>query len=167
MPRLSLLGLLRTVAVLLAAVAVATVLPRFGVPARFRPDLVILLVAASAVVRGPAHGALVGLAAGWVVDLVPPGGSPLGLTGLLYAVAGATAGLSHRGASRSMAGALLGLATATVVVEFGGVGLAILGDGTVDVTAAATRTLTTLVVGLAALPAVLGVDRALTRRRLA
>jgi rod shape-determining protein MreD len=167
MPRLSLLGLLRTVAVLLAAVAVATVLARFGVPARFRPDLVILLVAASAVVRGPAHGALLGLAAGWVVDLVTPGGSPLGLTALLYAVAGASAGLSHRSASPSMVGALLGLATATVVVELGGVGLAILGDGTVDVAAVATRTLTTLVVGLAALPVVLGVDRALTRRRLA
>ncbi len=98
---------------------------------------------------------------------MPPGGSPLGLTALLYAVAGATAGLSHRSASRSLVGALLGLATATVVVELGGVGLAILGDGTVDVAAAATRTVTTLVVGLAALPAVLGVDRALTRRRLA
>ena len=102
-PRLSLLGLLRTGAVLLAALAVATVLPRFGVPARFRPDLVVLLVAASAVVRGPAQGALLGLAAGWVVDLVPPGGSPLGLTALLYAAAGATAGLFHRGAHREPA----------------------------------------------------------------
>lgn len=167
MPRLSLLGLLRTVAVLVAALAVATVLPRLGVPARFRPDLVILLVAASAVVRGPVHGALLGLAAGWVVDLVPPGGSPLGLTGLLYSVAGATAGLLYQSASRSTVGALLGLTTAAVVVELGGVGLAILGDGTVEVAAAATRTVTTLAVGLVALPAILGVDRALTRRRLA
>jgi rod shape-determining protein MreD len=167
MPRVSLLGLLRTVAVLLAAVAAATVLPRLGVPARFRPDLVIIMVAASAVVRGPVHGALVGLAAGWVVDLVPPGGSPLGVTALLYALAGATAGLSHRTASCSLVGAMVGLATATVVVELGGVGLAILGDGTVDAAAAATRTLSTVVVGLAALPVVLGVDRALTRRRLA
>lgn len=166
-PRLSLLGLLRTGAVLLAALAVATVLPRFGVPARFRPDLVVLLVAASAVVRGPAQGALLGLAAGWVVDLVPPGGSPLGLTALLYAAAGATAGLFHRGAHRSLLGALLGLAAATLVVELGGVCVVILGDGTVDLAAAATRTLVTLAVGLLALPALLGVDRALTRRRLA
>jgi rod shape-determining protein MreD len=166
-PRLSLLGLLRTGAVLLAALAVATVLPRFGVPARFRPDLVVLLVAASAVVRGPAQGALLGLAAGWVVDLVPPGGSPLGLTALLYAAAGAAAGLFHRAAHRSLLGALLGLAAATVVVELGGVCVAILGDGTVDLVAAATRTLVTLAVGLLALPALLGVDRALTRRRLA
>ncbi len=167
MPRLSLLGLLRTGAVLLAALAVATVLPRFGVPVRFRPDLVVLLVAASAVVRGPAHGALLGLAAGWVVDLVPPGGSPLGLTALLYAAAGATAGSVPPRRPPQPAYRPAGLAAATVVVELGGVCVAILGDGTVDLAAAATRTLVTLAVGLLALPAVLGVDRALTRRRLA
>jgi rod shape-determining protein MreD len=167
-PRLSLLGLLRTAAVLVAALMVATVLPRFGVPTRFLPDLVVLVVASSAVVRGPAHGALLGLAAGWVVDLVPPGGSPLGLTALLYATAGATAGLAHRPApSRGLLGALLGLAAATVVVEVGAVCVAILGDGSFDFAAAVTRTLTTLAVGLLALPLLLGVDRSLTRRRLA
>jgi rod shape-determining protein MreD len=167
MPRLTLLGLLRTAGVLVAALAVATVLPRFGVPARFLPDLVVLVVASSAVVRGPAHGALLGLAAGWVVDLVPPGCSPLGLTALLYAAAGATAGLFRRPASRTLIGALLGLAAATVVVELGGVCVAILGDGAFDLGAAATRGLVTLAVGVLALPALLGVDRALTRRRLA
>ena len=166
-PRLSLLGLLRTSAVLVAALSVATVLPRFGVPTRFLPDLVVLVVASSAVVRGPAHGALLGLAAGWVVDLVPPGGSPLGVTALVYATAGAVAGLAHRAASRGLLGALLGLAAATVVVEIGGVCVAILGDGSFDLAAAATRTLTTLAVGLLALPLLLGVDRSLTRRRLA
>ncbi|HEU4999882.1 MAG TPA: rod shape-determining protein MreD [Lapillicoccus sp.] len=166
-PRLSLLGLLRTGTVLVAALAVATLLPRFGVPARYLPDLVVLVVAASAVVRGPAHGALLGLAAGWVVDLVPPGGSPLGLTALLYAAAGATAGLFHRAASRSLVGAVLGLAAATAVVELGRVCVAILGDGVVDLGSAATRTAVTVAVGLVALPALLGVDRALTRRRLA
>jgi rod shape-determining protein MreD len=166
-PRLSLLGLVRTGAVLAAALTVATVLPRFGVPSRFLPDLVVLVVASSAVVRGPTHGALLGLAAGWVVDLVPPGGSPLGLTALLYAAAGAAAGLAHRAATRGLLGALLGLAAATTVVEIGGVCVAILGDGSVDLAAAATRTLATLGVGLLALPLLLGVDRSLTRRRLA
>jgi rod shape-determining protein MreD len=166
-PRLSLLGLLRTAAVLLAALAVATVLPRFGVSSRYLPDLVVLVVAASAVVRGPAHGALLGLAAGWVVDLVPPGGSPLGLTALLYAAAGAAAGLFRRSASRGLVGAVLGLTAATVVVELGGVCVAILGDGVVDLGSAVTRSAVTVAVGLLALPALLGVDRALTRRRLA
>ena len=64
-------------------------------------------------------------------------------------------------------GRLLGLAAATVVVEIGGVCVAILGDGSFDLAAAATRTLTTLGVGLLALPLLLGVDRGLTRRRLA
>lgn len=166
-PRLSLLGLIRTGAVLVAAITVATVLPRFGVPTRFLPDLVVIVVASSAVVRGPAHGALLGLAAGWVVDLVPPGGSPLGLTALLFAAAGATAGLAHRAASRGLPRALLGLAAATAVVEIGGVCVAIFGDGAFDLAAAATRTLATLAVGLLALPLLLGVDRSLTRRRLA
>jgi rod shape-determining protein MreD len=166
-PRLSLLGLIRTGAVLVAALTVATVLPRFGLPVRFLPGLVVLVVTSSAVVRGPAHGALLGLAAGWVVDLMPPGGSPLGLTALLYAAAGATAGLAQRAASRSLLGAILGLTAATVVVEIGGVSVAILGDGSLDLAAAATRTLTTLGVGLVALPLLLGVDRGLTRRRLA
>jgi rod shape-determining protein MreD len=167
MPRLSLLGLLRTVTVLAAGLVVATVLPRFGVPSRYLPDLVVVVVAASAVVRGPAHGALLGLAAGWVVDLVPPGGSPLGLTALLYAAAGAAAGLCRPAAGRGLPGALLGLAAATAVVELGRLCVAVLGDGVVDLGSAVTRTAVTVAVGLVALPALLGVDRALTRRRLA
>lgn len=60
------------------------------------PDLVLLPVVAVALTRGSAVGALAGLAAGWVVDLVPPGGEPLGLTALLYAAAGALAGRGTR-----------------------------------------------------------------------
>ena len=75
--------------------------------------------------------------------------------------------LAHRAASRSRLRAILGLAAATVVVEIGGVCVAILGDGSFDLAAAATRTLTTLGVGLFALPLLLSVDRGLTRRRLA
>ena len=60
------------------------------------PDLVLLPVIAVALTRGSAVGALSGIAAGWVVDLVPPGGAPLGLTALLYAAAGALAGRGTR-----------------------------------------------------------------------
>lgn len=167
MPRLSLLGLVRSAAVLAAALLVATVLPRYGVPARFLPDLVVLVVASSAVLRGPVHGALLGLAAGWVVDLMPPGGSPLGLTALLYALAGATAGSLRRTGGRSIVIPLAAVAAGSSVVELGGVCVAILGDGPVDVPNAVTRVLATVLVGVVALPLVLGVDRALTRRRLA
>lgn len=60
------------------------------------PDLVLLPVVAVALTRGSVVGALMGLGAGWVGDLVPPGGEPLGLTGLLYAAAGALAGRGTR-----------------------------------------------------------------------
>ena len=59
--RPTLLGVLRTAYVLVAALVVATVLPRLGVPPRWVPDLVLLGVVATAVLRGPVHGALVGL----------------------------------------------------------------------------------------------------------
>ncbi|MDO5503241.1 MAG: rod shape-determining protein MreD [Actinomycetia bacterium] len=60
------------------------------------PDLVLLPIIALGLSRGTMAGALLGLAAGWVVDLVPPGGQPLGLTALLYAAAGALAGRGTR-----------------------------------------------------------------------
>lgn len=60
------------------------------------PDLVLLPVVALALTRGSVVGALVGLTAGWVVDLVPPGGDPLGMNAVLYAAAGALAGRGTR-----------------------------------------------------------------------
>jgi len=60
------------------------------------PALALLPVLALGLSRGPVPGALFGLAAGWVVDLVPPGGAPLGMTAILYALAGSLAGLGRR-----------------------------------------------------------------------
>ena len=168
--RLSLLGLLRAAGVVAAALIVATALPRLGVPARLVPDLVVVLVAASAVLRGPVHGALLGLAAGWVVDLVPPGGAPLGLTALLYAAAGATAGTLRRPGPPGRPGLtlpLLALAAAAAVVEAGRVGLGVWAEGPLDLRSAAVRVAVTVAVGVFGLPLLLAVDRALVRRRLA
>ena len=91
------MGLLRTVLALALCVVGAVIV----VTLRARgwavvPDLVLLPVVAIALSRGWLAGALLGLAAGWIVDLVPPGGDPLGLTPLLYAVAGAVAGRGSR-----------------------------------------------------------------------
>lgn len=166
MPRLTLLGLLRAGAVLVAALLVAT-LPRLGVPARALPDLVVILVAATAVLRGSLHGALVGLVAGWVVELVPPAGSPLGATALLYAAAGAAAGLFRREGPGGILPALAALTVASAVVEGGEICLQVLGDGVVDLAAAATRVAVTVAVGLVAMPLIVAVDHALVRRRLA
>lgn len=78
---------------LVAAVLIPTLYPS-QMPAR--PDLVILVVAAAALMRGPVTGALVGLAGGWLIDLVPPGGEPLGASAISYALAGALMGGARR-----------------------------------------------------------------------
>lgn len=78
---------------LVVAVLVPTLFPS-GMPGR--PDLVLLVVAAAGLLRGPVTGALTGLAGGWLVDLVPPGGEPLGGSALSYALAGALVGAARR-----------------------------------------------------------------------
>jgi rod shape-determining protein MreD len=60
------------------------------------PDLVIIVVGAAALLRGPWAGAGMGLAGGWLLDLVPPGAEPLGGSALVYAGVGALLGMSRR-----------------------------------------------------------------------
>ena len=97
------------------------------------PDLVLIGVVATAVLRGPVHGALVGLVAGWVVELVPPVGSPLGLTPLVHDARRPRRGalpagvVAHRSAAPSSA-----LAAAGVVVLLGRVASAIAAEGSVS-----------------------------------
>lgn len=164
--RPTLLGVLRAAYVLVAALLVATLLPRLGVPPRWVPDLVLVGVVATAVLRGPVHGALVGLLAGWVVELVPPAGNPLGLTALVMMVAGLVAGLFRRTSSRSRLRAPAALLAAAAVVLAGHVGSAVLADGSVEVVDGLSRLLVTAVVGGLLLPPFLALDRALVRRRL-
>lgn len=79
---------------LLAAVLLPSALPSSAdVP---RADLVLVVVAAVALVRGPTTGVLTGLAGGWLLDLVPPGAEPLGASALVYAGVGALLGLARR-----------------------------------------------------------------------
>lgn len=79
---------------LVAAVLLPSALP----PASqlSRADLVLVVVAAVALVRGPTTGLLTGLAGGWLLDLVPPGAAPLGAAALVYAATGALLGLARR-----------------------------------------------------------------------
>jgi rod shape-determining protein MreD len=162
----TLLGLGRTAYVVVAALLSATLLPRLGVPAEWVPDLVLIGVVATAVLRGPVHGALVGLVAGWVVELVPPVGAPLGLTPLVMMLGGLVGGLFHRVSSRTLGRALLALAAAGAVVLLGRTASAIVAEGSVSVTEGLGRLATTVAVGVLALPVLLAVDRALVRRRL-
>lgn len=164
--RPTLLGVLRTAYVLVAALLVATVLPRLGVPPGAVPDLVLVGVVATAVLRGPVHGALAGLLAGWVVELVPPGGHPLGLAALVLMAAGLAAGLFRSPSSRSFLRPVSALVVAAVVVVAAHLAAAVLADGDVQLLDASRRLLATVLAGVVLLPALLAIDRALVRRRL-
>ncbi len=60
------------------------------------PDLVLIVVAATALMRGPWAGAAMGLGGGWLIDLIPPGSALLGATALAYLGVGALLGLARR-----------------------------------------------------------------------
>ena len=157
------LGLLVRGAVLVAAVLVVVTLGARDVAPV--PDLVLVLVVAWALFRGPAVGAAAGLLGGWVVDLVPPGAAVLGLHALTYAAAGALAGRYRHagpvGALRVAAVALL----AGVVVQGSEVVRALAVSAPVDVVDVAVGLLLTATVAAVVVPAVVGAERAVLRRR--
>ncbi|MBR7744503.1 rod shape-determining protein MreD [Phycicoccus sp. BSK3Z-2] len=154
--------LVRGLALVLAALAAATLGAR-GVAVG--PDLVVVLVVAWGLFRGPWAGAAAGLAGGWVVDLVPPGAEPLGAHALAYAVAGLLAGrLRHAGptpAPRVAGVTLLGAA----VVEAVEVLRALTLGAPVDLAPLAVRVLLTATVAAVLVPVVVGAERAAVRRR--
>ncbi|WP_153397500.1 rod shape-determining protein MreD [Ornithinicoccus halotolerans] len=149
-------GLLLGVAACLP-VALTSVLP-------VAPDVVLLVVVALALVHGPTAGALAGLAGGWAVDLVPPGGDPLGAGALAYCAAGAVVGALRRYASWSpllplvaTALAAAGLQALRGVLALAGVGWAT--AGTLGVAAVVT-----VVAGAVLVPLLVALDRAVVER---
>lgn len=93
MPRPSLTMTFRGVLLLLAAVASVVLAARTQLAV---PDLVLPVVVGGALWLGPSRGAVLGLAGGWLVDLMPPGSAVLGTAALLYAAAGLVAGAGRR-----------------------------------------------------------------------
>ena len=75
-------ALLRGLSVLVAVLLVVTLGARH---VTLVPDLALVLVVGWALLRGPVAGAAVGLAAGWLLDVVPPGSTHLGVQALTYA----------------------------------------------------------------------------------
>lgn len=73
----------------------AVLLPSAWPAGLARPDLVILVVAAVALLHRPSTGMLVGLLGGWLLDLVPPGAETLGAGALTYALVGLLLGLGR------------------------------------------------------------------------
>lgn len=161
---LSALGLLRVVALVLAALAMVTLGAR-GVTSA--PDLVLPVVVAGALLAGPSRGALLGLGAGWVVDLMPPGSPVLGSAALLYAVGGLVAGAGRREGETPMAWVAVVVLAAAGAVALGRAVLAVLSSAPVSLGELALRLALTLAVALVAVPLLVHAERALVRRHLA
>lgn len=145
----------------------AVLLPSAWPTGLARPDLVILVVVAAALMQGPTTGLLTGLVGGWLLDLVPPGAEPLGASALAYAAVGLACGLSRRYAALSplvpwlvtalAAGVLLGVRGLAAAA---GVGHTVISD-------LWWTWVMTLLVSVIVLPMLLGAERFLRERRWA
>jgi rod shape-determining protein MreD len=76
----------------IAVLLQVTLMPRLGIgPLQATPNLVVVMVVAVAMLRGVVVGAVVGFAAGLLVELTTPGDT-LGVLALAYVVIGAWCG---------------------------------------------------------------------------
>jgi rod shape-determining protein MreD len=80
------------------------------------PDLLVIVVAAVALVRGPNTGLVFGFSTGLLLDVAPPADHALGRLAIAYALAGFVAGLLAVDADRSTLGAMIVVALAAIVV---------------------------------------------------
>lgn len=153
---------LRALAVLAAVLMLVSLGARHVAPL---PDLVLVLVVAWALLHGPAVGAAVGLGAGWLLDVVPPGSPDLGLQALTYAAAGALAG-RFRVEGPVPAPVVAGVALAcSALVEGMGVLRALAVSAPVDLLGSVVSALLTATVAAVVVPGVVGAERAFARRR--
>lgn len=141
---------------LLGATLLPVLLPD-ALPAR--PDLVLVVVAAAALIHGPVTGALVGLGGGWLLDLLPPGSGPLGATALAYLVVGALIGTVRRYADWSPVLPLLATAAGLVaLLALRGVTSAA-GVGRAEVAQLGWTLLVTMVAAVLLLPGLVRLER--------
>lgn len=152
--------------VLLVGVAV------LGVTLRARgvdvmPDLVLVVVAASALTHGRTAGAVTGLVGGWVLDLLPPGAAHLGTMALAYAAVGFLVGSFRREGPVSALWVALVVGAAATALEVARLALALAVSAPVDPGAAAVRVIVTGTIGAAIVPLVLRLEHANARRRFA
>ncbi|MGB6006046.1 MAG: rod shape-determining protein MreD [Ornithinimicrobium sp.] len=158
---------LRVALVLLAAVLMSLPIPLL--PAV--PDVMIVIVAVTALTKGPWAGALIGLAGGWLIDVVPPGASPLGASALVYAAVGAGLGAARRYLAATPTAGLLPLipwavvALASALVLLVRLITAAAGVGAADLTQVGWAWLLTVVLTPLLLPPLVWLERWLAVRR--
>lgn len=129
------------------------------------PDLVLPVVVAGALLTGPSGGALLGLGAGWVVDLMPPGAPVLGTNALLYAAAGLLAGAGRREGPAPWGWvAVVGVASAAVLTA-GRIAVVLLSGVTLAWSATGLRALATALLCVLAVPGLVRLEQWLVRRR--
>lgn len=129
------------------------------------PDLLLLLVVAAAIARGPTAGAVTGFACGLLVDLAPGSVHAVGIGALAHALAGYVAGAVNEAGKneRPRLWFPVVLVSATLVA-FGtfGVLVAVLDERRLvlpTVTVSATAAASTLLLGLLLVPLLAGVFR--------
>ena len=156
--------LVSTAFVLTALLVQVTILNRIPLP-NGRPDLIVLVVVALALVRGPEYGAVLGFMSGLAVDVVPPADHTLGRMALAYAAVGYAAGLLEDAEERSVLAAVLVVAggSAIAVITYAGIG-ALLGDGRITLTALGNSLLATVIYDVVLAPFVVPVVSGTARR---
>jgi len=107
-------ALVVTALVMLAVTVQLGVLPAIAISAVV-PNLVLVVVIALALARGPEFGALVGFAAGLALDLAPPADHVAGRWALAFVVVGYLAGLARRDARASAVAAVLVVAAGSFI----------------------------------------------------
>lgn len=150
--------------VITALLVQVTILNRIPLPDG-RPDLIVLVVVALALVRGPEYGALLGFAAGLAADVVPPADHTLGRLALAYAVVGYAAGLLEEVEERSVLATVLVVAggSALAVIAYAGIG-ALLGDERITLAALGSSLLATVIYDVVLAPFVVPVVSGTARR---
>lgn len=79
------------------------------------PDLVLLVVIAAALVRGPTYAALLGFIAGLVLDLAPPADHTAGRWALAFVIVGYLTGLAKPTGRPSVLGTVLVVAAGAFI----------------------------------------------------
>jgi rod shape-determining protein MreD len=156
--------LLAVALVLTAAVLQMTVVNRLPLPGA-GPDLVLLVVIALSMVVGPTSGAVIGFAAGLLVDLMPPTATEVGRWALVLCLVGYLAGQIKIDARRSVwvvLGAVAGL-SALAALLYAGVGL-LFGDERVTPELVASTAVSVVLYDLLLAPFVVPGVIALARR---